>query len=141
MNYRNLDLLDLVQHAPHCMSCLAHNDGTLVAAHANHVGKGMGMKSHDFAWAAMCFKCHARLDQGADMTREDRRAIWESAYWRTQEWLWSTGKICVAAEFVYENRPEPIKRKVKKSRPIQSRGFDKRFRKTMRGEVVPATED
>ena len=29
----------------------------------------------------------------------------------------------------------------KSSRPIQSRGFDKRFRKTLRGEVVPATED
>lgn len=123
------------------MSCMTYNDGTVVAAHANHVGKGMGMKSHDFAWAAMCFKCHALLDQGSNLTREDRRAMWEAAYWRTQEWLWASGKICVAAEFVREDRPEPIKRKVTKSRPIQSRGFDKRFRKTMRGEVVPVTED
>ena len=141
MNYRNRDLLDLAQHAPNCMCCLVRNDGTVVAAHANHVGKGMGMKSHDFAWAAMCFKCHVWLDQGANLTRQDRRAMWEAAYWRTQEWLWASGKICVAAEFVRDDRPEPIKRKVTKSRPIQSRGFDKRFRKTMRGEVVPATED
>ena len=135
MNYRNLDLLDLAKHAPHCMSCLAHNDGTLVAAHANHVGKGIGMKSHDFAWAAMCFKCHARLDQGMDLSREQRRSMWERAYWRTQEWLWSSGKIYVAAEFVRDDRPEPIKRKVKKSRPIQSRGFQKDLVKGFDGIV------
>ena len=61
----------------------------------------------------------------------------------TNRWFIPLMLIIVGAVgfFVREDRPEPIKRKVKKSRPIQSRGFDKRFRKTMRGEVVPATED
>ena len=142
MNYRNRDLLDLAKHAPHCMLCGKPNDGDVVAMHSNsHIhGKGAMLKAGD-NWSAFgCMSCHTRIDQGPE-SREERQVLWLLAHIATMNWLWSTGKICVAAEFVREDRPEPVKRKVLKSRPIAGRGFDKRFRKKMSGIVVPATED
>jgi hypothetical protein len=90
----------------------------------------MSLKAPDFAWAALCtLYCHADLDQGKDMSKEDRRAFWERAYWKTQAWLWENGLVCVAAEHVTED-PEPkAKRKVAKGRSIPSRPFQKSSRK------------
>lgn len=67
-----------------CQSCGA-DDGTVVCAHANEswAGKGMGIKASDDRSASLCFTCHARLDQGSDMTRDERRAFWLAAHMKT----------------------------------------------------------
>lgn len=59
-----------------CVDCGA-KDGTVVPAHMN-LGKGMAIKASDAAIAALCLRCHSRLDQGGAMTKEQRRAYeWE----------------------------------------------------------------
>ena len=136
MNYRNRDLLDLAKHAPHCMLCGKPNEGDVVAMHSNsHIhGKGAMLKAGD-NWSAFgCMSCHTRIDQGPE-SREARQVLWMRAHIATMNWLWSSGKIYVAAEFVRKDRPEPVKRKVRKSRPIQSRGFQKDLVKGFYGIV------
>lgn len=146
MLYRNPAYLALAAKAPYCMvpGCGLRNDGTIVAMHRNE-GKGMGMKNPDYQVAFGCFKCHAFMDCGAALSREDRRAMWEEAYWRSLEWLWTSGLICIAAEPVAHVNPEkrPSKKIAKgrplqsgrkiqsarefpKGQPLKSRGFDKR---------------
>lgn len=67
-----------------CQACGAQ-DGTVVCAHANEgaYGKGMAIKACDTKAASLCFICHARLDQGSDMTKAERRAFWLAAHLKT----------------------------------------------------------
>ncbi len=67
-----------------CQACGA-NDGTVVCAHANEgtYGKGLAIKACDTRGASLCFTCHSRLDQGSDMTRDERRAFWLAAHLKT----------------------------------------------------------
>ena len=67
-----------------CQACNA-DDGTVVCAHANEgiFGKGMAIKASDDRAASLCFTCHGRLDQGSDMTRDERRAFWLAAHIKT----------------------------------------------------------
>lgn len=67
-----------------CQACDAQ-DGTVVCAHANEswAGKGMSIKACDTRGASLCFRCHSRLDQGSDMTRDERRAFWLAAHIKT----------------------------------------------------------
>ena len=124
MNFRNADLLALAKQAPRCMSCGAYSDGTIVPAHANHIWKGMGMKAPDWAWAAMDFRCHALLDQGGSLSREDRRAMWLEAFYRTLDWLWTSGLIRIAADPVeYVQPPKKPSKKIRSAKAIPSRGF------------------
>ena len=60
-----------------------------MAAHSNQLrdGKGRAIKSHDFRVAALCFRCHAEIDQGSKMSKEDRVDIWEMAHRKTIGWL------------------------------------------------------
>jgi len=85
--YRNKKLLVIVRESP-CQVC-GIEDGTVVAAHSNQMmdGKSTSMKSSDYRIAAMCFKCHANLDQGSKMTREERVEMWEEAHRATIGWL------------------------------------------------------
>lgn len=126
MTFRDHVILGLAAKAPHCFGCGKSNDGDVVAAHRNE-GKAMGSKNPDFMVAFLgnlC--CHAPLDQGKDMSREDRRAFWDRAYWATMEWLWTSGHVMAFAEPQPLRDPPPrIKRKVSKGRPMQSRPFDK----------------
>lgn len=64
--------------------------GRTQAAHANWgvYGKGMGMKAHDCFVAAMCIDCHREIDQGKEMTAEERRECWEMAFRRTLVAIW-----------------------------------------------------
>lgn len=57
-------------------------DGTVCAAHSNQQrdGKGTSIKASDAAIAAMCSKCHFELDNGKDLTRQERIEIWELAH-------------------------------------------------------------
>lgn len=98
MTFRSRKLLDAAKEAPRCFCCGRHNDGTVVMAHANwhEYGKGAGLKAHDWAVAAICGECHSSIDQGAHMTKDERKASWLAAHIRTMAWLFDSGKIVVA---------------------------------------------
>lgn len=76
------------------MRCGAQ-DGTVVAAHSNQLrdGKGRGIKAHDYRIAALCFRCHAEIDQGASMSKDERREAWEEAHRKTVGWLFESGTV------------------------------------------------
>ena len=95
MNYRNRKLLDAVRESP-CQLCGAM-DGTVVAAHSNQLrdGKGRSIKAHDYRIAALCYSCHAQLDQGSKMSKEDRVDIWEMAHRKTIGWLFDNDHLGV----------------------------------------------
>ena len=96
MTYRNQKLLEIVREAP-CQVC-GVADGTVVAAHSNQLrdGKGRSLKASDYRIAALCFRCHAELDQGAKLTKAERIEMWESAHRATMGWLFENGKLTVA---------------------------------------------
>lgn len=58
------------------------------AAHTNwgH-GKGRGIKADDNMTAALCLKCHYEIDQGKNLSREERQELWEKAHRRTVQTL------------------------------------------------------
>lgn len=98
MTYRNRKILDLASNAPMCFHCGKYNDGTVVAAHSNSqsMGKGMGHKSHDWAIAYVCQRCHDEIDGRAEkLSRDERHAMWLIAHFKTMEWLFSTEAIVV----------------------------------------------
>ena len=92
MNYRNKKLLEVVRDSP-CQLCGAE-DGTVVAAHSNQLrdGKGRSIKAHDYRIAALCFRCHADIDQGR-MSREDKQDLWEMAHRKTVGWLFENDHL------------------------------------------------
>lgn len=67
-----------------CQHC-GRDDGTVVAAHSNQAihGKGKSIKASDVFVAALCFWCHAEIDQGSKLDQETRVAIWTRAWVRT----------------------------------------------------------
>lgn len=67
--YRSESWLKAVRSL-HCMRCF--KEGPSEAAHRNQ-GKGMAIKADDCLTAALCHECHAEIDQGKGMTREERR--------------------------------------------------------------------
>ena len=93
--YRNKKLLEIVRQSP-CQHCEIEN-GTIVAAHSNRLrdGKGRSIKAHDYRIAALCYKCHMELDQGKNLSRDDRRDLWEEAHRKTIGWLFETGRLDV----------------------------------------------
>jgi len=95
VNYRNSKLTEAVRQLP-CQQC-GIQDGTVVAAHSNQLrdGKGKGIKAHDFRIAALCYRCHADLDQGSKMSKEERKEVWEEAHRGTIGELFSRGLIDV----------------------------------------------
>jgi hypothetical protein len=94
MNYRNKKLLEIVRESP-CQLCGAE-DGTVVAAHSNQLrdGKGRSIKAHDYRIAALCYTCHADIDQGK-MSREDKQDLWEMAHRKTVGWLFENEHLGV----------------------------------------------
>jgi len=81
--YRNRKLLDACRELP-CQNC-GISDGTVVAAHSNQLkdGKGRGLKAHDYRIASLCYKCHMELDQGKDLSKQERTELWEEAHRKT----------------------------------------------------------
>ena len=69
----------------------------MVAAHSNQQrdGKGMGIKAHDYRAAALCHECHHQIDQGSELSKEDRQIVWEMAHRKTIGWLFETGRLKV----------------------------------------------
>jgi hypothetical protein len=95
MMYRNEKLLKSVRNLP-CQLC-GIEDGTVVAAHSNQLrhGKGRGIKASDWAIAALCFKCHAEIDQGSKLNKSERVENWQSAFEKTIAELFERGIINV----------------------------------------------
>lgn len=96
MNYRDSRLLRAVREAP-CMMCKIQ-DGTVVAAHSNQLrdGKGKSIKAHDYRIAALCYRCHHEIDQGAKMDKAERLEAWEEAHRKTIGWLFDRGFLTCA---------------------------------------------
>jgi len=95
MNYRNSKLLKLADGAP-CMMC-SIQDGTVVSAHSNQLrdGKGTGIKAKDYRVAFLCRLHHEMIDNGKDLSREERINLWEEAHRRTIGWLFDNGYLQV----------------------------------------------
>jgi len=93
--YRNTHLLKIVRLSP-CQNC-GLSDGTVVAAHSNQLrdGKGRGLKAQDYRIAALCFTCHAEIDQGAKLSKAERLEIWENAHRKTVGWLFDNDLLTV----------------------------------------------
>jgi len=93
MNYRNPKLLKLAKDAP-CMNCGIMDD-TIVAAHSNQLrdNKGIGIKSDDHRISYLCSMCHARIDNGKELSREERIELWENAHRRTIGYLFTSGHL------------------------------------------------
>jgi len=93
--YRNKKLLEIVRESP-CQICGAQ-DGTVVAAHSNQQkdGKGMGLKAHDYRIAALCYTCHAKIDQGYEWSKDAKFKAWDEAHRRTIGWLFEGGHLKV----------------------------------------------
>lgn len=93
--YRNRKLLDAARELP-CQHCGVSN-GTVVAAHSNQLrdGKGRGLKAHDYRIASLCFTCHAELDQGSKMSKQERIEMWEEAHRKTIGLLFERELIAV----------------------------------------------
>lgn len=84
---RSTKLMALYRTIP-CQHCGA-DDGTVCGAHSNQAihGKGKGIKASDIYCASLCAYCHATLDYGVLLTREERLAMWSKAHIRTMELL------------------------------------------------------
>jgi hypothetical protein len=95
--YRNTHLLKIVRLSP-CQNC-GISDGTVVAAHSNQLrdGKGRGLKAEDYRIAALCFTCHAEIDQGAKLSKAERLEIWENAHRKTVGWLFNNDLLTVCS--------------------------------------------
>lgn len=99
MNYRNRDLLDLAYAIP-CqfnLTCCEGGDSG-EPAHSNQIrhGKGGSIKAHDIFFAAGCRSCHREIDQGNNMTRQEKFDAWQRAYESTMLELWRRGLIRVS---------------------------------------------
>ena len=75
-----------------CQNC--YIEGQTQAAHSNWAehGKARGLKASDEFTAALCQKCHTELDQGARLSKEQRRMLWQMAYQKTVNKLKGQGK-------------------------------------------------
>lgn len=69
--------------------------GDSQASHSNQQrdGKGMGIKAHDYRLAALCTSCHTEIDQGADLSKAERRDAWDEAHRATIGALFDAGLI------------------------------------------------
>lgn len=53
----------------------------------------MGIKASNFRVAALCPECHAEIDQGSRLTKEQRREEWDEAHRKTIGELFARGLI------------------------------------------------
>lgn len=87
--FRSKKWLDAVRSIQCCVLCGRYG---VQAAHRNE-GKGMGQKTSDCLTAALCQECHYEIDNGKDMSREERRARIDKAIVLTVEQLAISGAI------------------------------------------------
>lgn len=65
-------------------ACMGDDSSTTVLAHQNSLsaGKGMGLKAHDWRAVYACAPCHAELDQGRRLSKDEKKAAFEAAFLR-----------------------------------------------------------
>ena len=70
-----------------CMHC--GRSDNVQASHSNwsEHGKGRSLKASDIYTAALCLQCHFQIDQGRDLTKEERKEMWLKAHQKTVEAL------------------------------------------------------
>lgn len=90
--YRNKKWLDAVKSIEFCVLCRRYCQTQ--PAHRNE-DKGMAMKTDDCACAALCNQCHYQIDNGKELTREERRILLDKAIVLTVIQLARCGKIGV----------------------------------------------
>lgn len=90
--FRSRKWLEAVGQIDCCVLCGSY--GTQVA-HRNE-GKGMSQKVDDCLTAAICLDCHGAIDNGRDLTREQRRAEMDRAIVLTLRELVVGGQIKLA---------------------------------------------
>lgn len=73
-----------------CVRCF--RGGMTQAAHRNQ-GKSMGMKTDDCWTAALCVECHAEIDSGKGMSRDERREAMDTAILMTLRELARKGLV------------------------------------------------
>ena len=75
------------------LDCQACGSGNMVqAAHTNWGGgKGRGVKADDNLVAALCLKCHYEIDQGRELSKEERQNKWQQAHIATVAKLYNQG--------------------------------------------------
>lgn len=83
-HYRDRGFLDLTYAFP----CYLRIPGVCEGgagepAHSNQPrhGKGGSIKAHDCYVVPACRACHREFDHGKTMTRDEKRDLWESAFW------------------------------------------------------------
>jgi hypothetical protein len=103
VTYRNKRLTDLCHDCP-CFvdephQCNDHQGSVPMHSDWSIFGRGGWHKAHDFAIAAGCPNAHALLTGhiGDDSEREHKRMVWLRAHVKTMEWMWTNGKVKVAA--------------------------------------------
>ena len=87
--FRSERWLQAVRSLENCVVCGAYG---VQAAHRNF-GKAAGSKTSDCLTAALCPSCHSEIDQGKNMTRDERRAALDAAIVETLEQLVKRGKV------------------------------------------------
>ena len=70
--------------------CVHCGSPAVQVAHRN-VGKAMGMKVSDGLVAALCCFEHARIDQGKDLVRQERRELMDAYIVATYHQAWMRG--------------------------------------------------
>ncbi len=103
---------DAVRSLGYCVLCKAVCQPE--CAHRNE-GKGKGMKTSDAACAALCSICHMVIDQGKNMTRDERRAELDRCIVLTHIALADRGILTIAGQ---PQKPSPPSR----SKPAAKRG-------------------
>lgn len=63
-------------------------------SHRNE-GKGMGMKTPPYMTAALCKDCHYRIDNGKDLSRDERRALMDKAIVITHARMIENGSLAL----------------------------------------------
>jgi len=99
MAYRSRKLLDIAHILPCCADFPHRCNGPSVPAHSNQqlFGRGMGFKSRDHYFAAMCPEAHDYVDgRKGGWNREDKHAEWIRAYVKTWDLIWERGLVEVS---------------------------------------------
>ena len=91
--HRDKRWLKAVHEVEYCVRCGKYG---VQAAHMNE-GKGMGLKQHDCLTAALCAECHHEIDNGRNMSREERREAMRDAVLATWVKMAEMGLLRVAA--------------------------------------------
>jgi hypothetical protein len=55
------------------------------------VAKVGGLRLMTIWWLRLCLKCHYEIDQGKDMSKEERQEMWEQAHIATVKKLYIQG--------------------------------------------------